>query len=368
MILLRTLLLFSALIAWTLQSVAGAPVTVSTTSGNLRGGRDGNVDAYLGIPYAKPPVGALRWRAPVKMDKWTGTRDASGFAASCYQPWPPLHFGPYTPEFTDAPPPSEDCLYLNVWTPRAPGTRLPVLVWIHGGAFLTGSGAIEIYNGRHLASQGVVVVTINYRVGPFGFLALPELTAESSHGGSGNYGLLDMIAALQWVRENISAFGGSPEEVTIAGQSAGAAAVNDLLASPAARGLFKRAVAESGSGMGFPALALKDAQADALAFAKYLGATTLAELRALPPERLQEAVWIPIAGSGNEYTRPRVLFRPVLDHAVLAADPEDPAAPVQSNVPLITGYNADEGYDPGRTTSVADFERLVRERYGVHAG
>ena len=179
---------------------------------------------------------------------------------------------------------SEDCLYLNVWTSADRARRKPVLVWIHGGAFLGGSGAIPIYNGRNLASRGIVVVTINYRVGPFGFLALPQLSAESARASSGNYGVLDLIAALQWVHSNIAQFGGDPAAVTIAGQSAGAVAVNDLMACPAAKGLFVRAIAESGSGLGVRASPLEEAEKTGAAFVKRLGTTDLAALRAMPAE------------------------------------------------------------------------------------
>jgi len=168
---------------------------VMTEKGELSGISQGAVLAFLGIPYAQPPVGDKRWRPPVAMESWGGLRDAHAFGPSCYQPDPPL-FGPYTHEFVDTPPPSEDCLYLNVWAPQERSEHRPVMVWLHGGGFIGGSGAVPIYNGADLAAKGMVVVTINYRLGPFGFLAHPSLSKESGHDVSGNYGLLDQIAAL----------------------------------------------------------------------------------------------------------------------------------------------------------------------------
>jgi para-nitrobenzyl esterase len=277
-------------------------------------------------------------------------------------------FGPYTAEYMTTPKPSEDCLYLNVWTPAKHSGALPVLFWIHGGAFLGGSGAIEIYDGRHLAERGIVVVTINYRLGPFGFLALPQLRAESPEAGSGNYGLLDMIAALRWVHENIGAFGGDPNEITIAGQSAGAAAVNDLGVSPLAKGSFARAISESGSAMGVSPRPLKEAEVNGQAFVQSMGATDLTQLRALPATTLQSAVVMPFrAGKDGASDRPTLPFSPVLDGVVLTADPEDPNAPVVLRVPLLTGYCADEARPPEGAVSASNFERDVRSRYGAHA-
>ena len=357
-------LFISLLIRASLAATSGEAV-VATSSGELRGVPDGSVTAFRGIPYAKAPVGSLRWRAPAKVNPWRGVRDASGFAASCTQPWPPPLFGPYTAEFVETPAVSEDCLYLNVWTSADRARRKPVLVWIHGGAFLGGSGAIPIYNGRNLASRGIVVVTINYRVGPFGFLALPQLSAESARASSGNYGVLDLIAALQWVHSNIAQFGGDPAAVTIAGQSAGAVAVNDLMACPAAKGLFVRAIAESGSGLGVRASPLEEAEKTGAAFVKRLGTTDLAALRAMPAEQIQGAVELPI---GRGSSRPRELpFHPVLDGVVLVADPENPRAPVPGPVPLLTGYNADEALALHEESTPATFEKAVRDRYGSSA-
>jgi para-nitrobenzyl esterase len=239
------------------------------------------------------------------------------------------------------------------------------MVWIHGGGFGGGSGALSIYDGTNLAAQGIVVVTINYRVGPFGFLAHPELTREARGSGAGNYGLQDMIEALRWVRTNIEAFGGDPARVTIMGQSAGAIAVSDLIASSLAKGLFARAIAQSGAAMGISAIPLAEAERNGERLAKTAGAATLAGLRALPPEKIQAANPVyfgpPPAGAP-----PRIELRPVLDGAVLPIDPIDPAAPIASAVPVITGFNNDE-FMPAGKTSAAEFQQLVRKRYGDHA-
>lgn len=358
------LLLLAAAAANAAGEASTAPVVV-TKSGSLQGVRRDHVDVFLGVPYAEPPVGVLRWHAPITVKAWSGVRKATEFAASCYQEWPARTFGPYTAEFVDTPRHAENCLYLNVWAPAQRGAKAPVMVWIHGGGFGGGSGALSIYDGSNFAAQGIVVVTINYRVGPFGFLAHPELTREARGTGAGNYGLQDMIEALRWVRGNIEAFGGDPARVTIMGQSAGAIAVTDLIASPSAKGLFARAIAQSGSGMGIPTIPLAEAERNGERFAKAAGATTLAELRAMPPEKIQAANPLyfgpPPAGAP-----PRIELRPVLDGAVLTVDPIDLAAPTASAVPIITGFNADE-FMPPRDQTAAEFQQAVRARYGDHA-
>lgn len=227
--------------------VASAQSVVKVESGSLRGVNGAEVDRFLGIPYAQAPVGPLRWRDPLPAEKWNAMRDASRASAACYQA-APAAFGPYTGEFLNGPDVSEDCLYLNVWRPHGDNGKLPVYVFIHGGAFNSGSGNIPIYDGASLAQQGIVVVNINYRLGVFGFMAHPDLSRESTHNGSGNYGMLDQVAALRWVRANIAAFGGDPAAMAIGGQSAGAVSVNDLIVSPLAKGLFRSAIAESGAG------------------------------------------------------------------------------------------------------------------------
>jgi para-nitrobenzyl esterase len=223
----------SALPAW-------AQPQASIAQGALSGTSEGTISEFKGIPFAAPPVGALRWRAPQPASGWQGTRDASAFGPICPQPNLPGRL---------VLPQSEDCLSLNVWTPNsAPGAKLPVMVWIYGGSFVSGGSAFPIYDGVELAQHGVVVVTLNYRLGWLGFFNHPALAAANP-GESGNFGLLDQIAALQWVQKNIAAFGGDPANVTIFGESAGGMSVNDLTVSPAARGLFAKAISESGLGL-----------------------------------------------------------------------------------------------------------------------
>jgi len=209
---------------------------VQLDSGPIIGKVEDGVSIFLGIPYAAPPVGKLRWKPPQKIASWTQLRNSTVFGPSCPQP-----------DQQDTSKFSEDCLYLNVWTTaKNPDERLPVMVWIHGGAFNFGSGSLPEYDGKNLSKKGVVVVNINYRLGPFGFLVHPLLSRESAHDTSGNYGLLDQIAALKWVQKNIESFGGDPDRVTIFGQSAGSRSVTLLMISPLSAGLFHRAIAESG--------------------------------------------------------------------------------------------------------------------------
>lgn len=332
---------------------------VMTDDGPIRGSAAQGVASYLGIPYAKPPMGALRWQAPQPPGVWRHVREAVRFGPSCYQGSPET-FGPYGPEFLISLPMSEDCLYLNVWTPVTRKGGLPVYVFIPGGAFLSGSGSVPIYNGANLAAKGVVVVTMNYRLGVFGFLALPELTRESDTGSSGNYGLEDVIAVLLWVHANIARFGGNPSLVTVAGQSAGAMMVNDLLVSRPARGLFARAIAESGSGMGLPLLTLSEAEQWGVGLQKAAGAANVAQLRALSAAKLYR-----IAMAYQPAAAPVLLFAPNIDGQFLSADPDGDTHP-QSNVPLLTGFNSNEAADaPGRTP--AAFMAMVHRHYGAFA-
>lgn len=337
---------------------AEAPPVVHTGTGLLAGKALDGVEAYLGVPYAAPPIGPLRWRVPAPATPWTGQRDATRFGAACYQgvasPW-----GPYTQEFIAAPPISEDCLFLNLWKPVGARTGLPVLVFIHGGAFAGGAGHVPIYNGANLAKRGLVVITINYRVGVFGFLAHPGLTAEGP--GSGNYGLLDQVAALRWVEANAVRFGGDPAQVTVAGESAGAASVNDLQVMPAAKGLFSRAVSFSGASMAIGMPSLAAGEADGLALAEQLRARTPADLRAVPADQLIAMTKV-VPGSGP----PRLTYVPHVDGTVLPADPARPSALRASRVPLLTGFNADEMIDPSVRTP-ADLERVLQTRYGRFA-
>ena len=276
-----------AIAAW-IPATGAAVVTVKTESGMLSGAPAvGGVTPYLGIPYAAPPVGELRWKPPQPALRWDGVRKADRFGTSCMQNQAGSRL-PWTEEFMTQGPIGEDCLFLNVWTAaRLPNARVPVMFWIYGGGFNEGSSSVAVYDGTELAKKGVVVVSLNYRVGPLGFLTHPELTQESEHRSSGNYGLLDQIAALRWVRNNIAAFGGDPNQVTIFGQSAGAISVASLMRSPLAKGLFARAIAQSGPGLlGRNALGasspLSEREAAGLKYAEAKGARSLAELRALP--------------------------------------------------------------------------------------
>jgi para-nitrobenzyl esterase len=346
---------------WAVSAVGAATAPqVKTHDGALVGKREGDVNAFLGVPFAAPPVGQNRWRAPGPVKPWTGERAADHFAASCWQQTGPGGFGPWTHEYVVSGPVSEDCLYLNVWAPAKAGGKRPVLVWIHGGGFSQGSGSVPIYNGAKLAAEGIVVVDINYRLGVFGFLAHPELTREAGGAPPANFGLQDMVAALKWVKANISAFGGDPGQVTIAGQSAGSMAVHDLIASPMAAGLFQRAIAESGLPTTAPAPPLAEAEQAGQAFAKAKGADNLAALRALSPEKL--AGGPPTAGAR---------FFPVVDGVLLKEQPATAEAEGRGNdTPLLAGLNADEGsamspaYGKG---DEATYTKLLQQSFGASA-
>jgi para-nitrobenzyl esterase len=337
-------------------SAALAPVHVQ--SGWVQGMPDDGLTVYRGIPFAAPPVGALRWRAPRPPAPWSGVRRADRFAPSCMQPtgqpWmPPLQV-------------SEDCLYLNVWTPaRSTHAALPVMVWIYGGGYMTGSTALPVFDGGQLARHGVVVVSIAYRGGPMGFLALPALSAESRHHVSGNYGLLDQIAALRWVKRNIAAFGGSPHKVTIFGESAGGISVSILAASPLARGLFQRAISESGGSFGPtrtpPApgeniQTLANAEQAGTEFEKRLGVSSLAQLRSLPAAAIQRA-----PSSVGE-------FWPVRDGWVIRGDSYTLYREGRyDDTPILIGTNSDEGALFGTPPTRQAYLRGVRERFGPFA-
>ncbi len=334
---------------------------VRTASGRVSGEvvPHAKVVVFKGIPYAAPPVGNLRWRAPQAVRPWKGIRRADHFSDSCVQETP-NEFLPWTPAFMTHRKVSENCLYLNVWTPQASArANLPVIVFIHGGAFTSGAGSIRIYNGTHLAQTGLVIVTINYRVGIFGFFAYPQLTAESRHHASGDYGLLDQIAALRWVQRNIGAFGGDPHRVTIWGQSAGAMSVEALTLSPLAKGLFQRAQADSGIGVrGFGAPSLKTAESNGERFAQRVGADSLKELRAIPAAKLLAAM------------RPSDEVGPDIDGWVLPASLRKLTADGSgSHVPLIAGWNANDwllGSPP--VSSVKAYQALAHRLYGTMSG
>ncbi|GAC1334538.1 MAG: carboxylesterase family protein [Beijerinckiaceae bacterium] len=259
-----------------LCGAAAAQNLVATRAGLVRGATANRITSFKGIPYAAPPVGPLRWKAPQPVPPWRDIRDATKAAPACMQ-----SRKDFDPHLTT----SEDCLYLNVWRPAEsqPSSRLPVMVWIHGGGFVGGSGAFKAFDATSLARNGVIVVTINYRLGRFGWFAHPELSAEGANTGTANFGLMDDIAALQWVHDNIDAFGGDPTHVTVFGESAGGMSVNALMSTPAAQGLFSAAITQSGFGR-MPALPLAAAEARGAAFAASAGASDLAALRKLPAE------------------------------------------------------------------------------------
>ena len=320
---------------------------VHSTGGVLRPAQQGAVEAYLGVPYAASTAGANRWRPPQTAPSWTGVRRATEFGFDCQQepPYNPPTGTPWTSEYLPHGKMSEDCLFLNVWTAaQRPDEKRPVMMWIHGGGFAGGSAAIPIYRGTSLASRGIVVVSINYRVSVFGFLAHPALTKEA--GTSGNYGLLDQLAALEWIKRNIAAFGGDPDNVTIAGQSAGAASVHALIASPRAKGLFRQAIAQSGSGMGIAIPALKDAEATGEHIARELGTPAISAMRALPAAKLISAIQATPTGR-------RVRFGLVQDGAVLP----NPSASL-SLVPILTGLNADESSVDAAEWNASDMPAL----------
>jgi para-nitrobenzyl esterase len=345
------------------DATGGVAPRVHLAAGDLSGSTQQGAHAFLGIPYARPPVGALRWRPPQPAQAWRGTHDATRFGPNCLQ-GAPAPFGPWTAEFLIDPSMAEDCLYLNVWAPaRTMPGPLPVLVWIHGGGFGSGSGSIPIYNGAVLAAQGAIVVTINYRLGVLGFLAHPGLSAESAQHVSGNYGLLDIIAALRWVHSNIARFGGNPRRVTVAGQSAGAEAVLELMASPRARGLFAGAIAESGV-MGMHLVPLHAAEQQGQAMSALAGLHAVEQLRALPAGQVA-ALRLP-GPAGEAPIEAASLLRPVIDGAVLPADPHVPGARTANDVPLLTGYNADEGGGVApHAVGLREFEPRVRADFGA---
>ncbi|HJT87519.1 MAG TPA: carboxylesterase family protein, partial [Bryobacteraceae bacterium] len=301
-----------------------------------------DVRVFKGIPYAAPPVGDLRWRAPKPAAHWEGIRQADQFSPVCMQGGRQQV--------------SEDCLYLNVWTgAKTAGEKRPVMFWIYGGGYTSGSGSQPMYDGAALAQKGAVVVTFNYRLGNFGFFSYPELTKESDRRGAANFGVMDAIAALQWVQRNIARFGGDPKHVTIFGESAGAGMVANLMTIPSAKGLFERAIGESSAWATTrvaPLPTLAEAEQDGVKVAEKVGAKSLAELRAAPAEAIQKAGRAP---------------GPVVDGWLI---PEDPgkvfAAGKQIDIPVLTGSNRDESFG-GNPKSAAEFVEQVRQRFGSMA-
>jgi para-nitrobenzyl esterase len=344
-------LLLIVVLATSAIPLAQSP-TISTESGAISGIREDGLSIYKGVPFAAPPVGDLRWRPPAPVAPWTATRNAEAFAPACMQ------VGVSMPG--EIPPAvSEDCLYLNIWTPaKSAQEHLPVIVWIYGGGYINGSASMPLYWGDRLAHKGVIIVTIAYRLGPLGFLAHPELTRESPHHSSGNYGLMDQIAALEWIQRNIADFGGDPKNVTIAGQSSGAISVSILMASPLAKGLFQRAIGESGGLFEplqlAPKYLLTNAESDGEKYALSLGATSLQQLRRLPANQL----------SGNAGG----IVHPVIEPYVLPVSPyESFASGQQNDVALLIGSNAEEAralVDFNHVTA-ATFDSDLEHSYGA---
>lgn len=331
------------------------PGQVKVEGGMIQGVVTNDLTIYKGIPFAAPPMGELRWKAPQPVNKWEGIKQTIEYAPA------PMQGG------NTASGKSEDCLYLNVWTPaKSTKEKLPVLVWIYGGGFSFGSTSDPVHNGEHLARKGVIVVSIAYRVGQLGFLAHPELSAENPNGVSGNYGLLDQIAGLQWVQRNIASFGGDPNKVTIFGESAGGISVSMLCASPLAKGLFQGAISQSGGSFGptrpttYPGenmKTLQQAEQDGIAYVNSLGVSSIEELRKMDAEKLIPQGW---SMSGGGW--------PIVDGYVI---PDDQYVLYENgsfnDIPVLIGYNSDEGlsFPSGRTPQ--DFIDNVRKRFGPFA-
>ena len=338
---------------------AAADPVVDAPAGAVRGTAEGNLRVFRGIPFAQPPIGPLRWRPPVPIERWKGVRDATEFGPACYQP-PPRLSNIYV---GNPMPMSEDCLTLNIWAP-ADVRKAPVFFWIYGGALQSGASRDPIYDGKRLAERGVVVVSINYRLGVLGWLAHPELSEESPHAISGNYGLLDQIRALSWVKENVSAFGGDPANVTIAGESAGALSVMYLMTSPLARGLFAKAIVESGYMISTPAL---KAAVHGAPSAEQAGLWLMQKLKQpdIAAMRAMDAAQITASAVDAGYAPWGAIDGRVLpDQLVNVFDQGK-----QARVPILAGFNSGEirsltSLAPPVPASAAEYESTIRERYG----
>ena len=341
-----------------MAQIAQADVTGGTVAGTVVNG----IGEFKGIPFTAPPVGTLRWKAPRPVRPWSGVRQTVAFGPACMQePRMANQMAPGVPL-------SEDCLFVDVWTPaKRPGEKLPVIAWIYGGGFTGGMTSAPLYDGARFAQRGVVLVSISYRVGVFGFLATPALSRESGHG-SGNYGLLDQIAGLKWVKANIAKFGGDPARVTILGHSAGSFAVSMLAASPRAKGLFRGVIAESGANFmppqrslwgGGAVETLQLAERNDAAWLKDLGAATLEQARALPADKLNEA----------QSAKGAPKFWPAVEGYVIPADQVLLWRQGRFNdTPILVGDVSDEAAAFGaHKTDPAAFETQVREDYGAHA-
>jgi para-nitrobenzyl esterase len=359
---LRGALLTSVLTVAAATVYAALPTQIQTQSGLVEGATsaDGNVRVFEGIPFAAPPVGNLRWQPPQPVPAWEGVRKATVFAPRCMQA--PIYSDMV---FRDSGP-SEDCLYLNVWTPaNSTDAKLPVMVWIYGGGFAAGGSSEPRQDGSKLAEKGVVVVSMNYRLGIFGFFAHPELAKESHQHAAGNYGLMDQASAIDWVHKNIAAFGGDAENITIFGESAGSISVSAQMASPLSKNLIKRAIGESGSVfmLSTPTLSLDDAERQGSEFASATGAANLAALRALKAQDLLNAA---------QQNRSKFRFWPNVDGYFMPEPPRDIyASGKQAHVPLLAGWNTDEqpaaaffGKDPHTRDS---FAQKLKTLYGENA-
>ncbi|HET7101179.1 MAG TPA: carboxylesterase/lipase family protein [Terriglobia bacterium] len=340
---------------------ARAADQVKIASGTLQGTTvaGANVRAFLGIPFAAPPVGNLRWRPPQPVLPWRGVRQAVAFGPRCMQR------NVYSDMVFRDKGPSEDCLYLNVWIPaHSASQRLPVMFWIYGGGFQAGATSEPRQEGMNLAKKGVVVVSANYRLGIFGFFAHPALAQESPHHAAGNYGLMDQVAALRWVKENISAFGGDPNNVTIFGESAGSWSVSQLMASPLAKGLFQKAIGESGASFGagpnlHSAQTLPQSEKAGEKFAQSIGADSLATLRAIPADKLLQE-----SAKGHFWPNVDGYFLPQSVDTIFAEGR-------QSHVPLLAGWNKDENmgnvYSKKTPPTAENLIKAVKERFGPDA-
>lgn len=356
-------LAFIALLGSGLEGSGWAADRVQTVNGVVQASApQGGVRVFRGIPYAAPPVGALRWKEPQPVKNWRGTRPAAAFGPRCMQQ---ALFSDMVFRSNGT---SEDCLYLNVWTPakaaRSSKERLPVLVYFYGGGFVAGDGSEPRYDGESMAGKGIVALTVNYRLGVFGFMAHPELSKESPNHASGNYGLLDQTAALRWVHDNIAAFGGDPAKVTIAGESAGSLSVSAQLASPLTKDLIAAAIGESGSVLGtLPPVKLEEAEQVGAKWAATLGDGSLASLRAMTAQQILD-------GAAKART---VRFNLTIDGYFF---PEPPgvryAAGNQVRVPLLAGWNSEEmggrALLGGQPPTPAAYEKAVRGLYGDKAG
>ncbi|MCB0665732.1 MAG: carboxylesterase family protein [Saprospiraceae bacterium] len=329
---------------------------VLTGKGKISGisTEDRTIEIYKGIPFAEAPIGDLRWKAPRAAKKWKGIKKCEVFGPSPMQA-KPVPFSMWSEEFLiPAEPISEDCLYLNVWTGSDKRLKRPVVVWIYGGGFVSGGSGVPIYDGEAMARKGVVFVSINYRVGIFGFFSHPDLTAESSNKSSGNYGLMDQIAALKWVQDNIAAFGGDPDNVTIAGQSAGSMSVNCLVASPQAKGLFKRAIAHSGASFSGKQLTLEEAEVAGQNMTIKSGINSLDQLRQLPADSL-----LKLQSSARG---------PIIDGYILPDQIINIFENGQENsVDLLTGWTQEEGLIFGEIKSAAEYKMQLKSQYPDYA-